>query len=119
MFRRLLFWPILALGLAAGNGRAQEAVLPRSVKVLPVFFVPKGEAAPTDDQTKRLMKHLEWSQKRYKELLQDQDTFTIAEEKPRVHQSSRALAFYREQSDGAAPHLVSELLAEWKFTRFN
>src|SRR5687767_10519005 len=102
MSRRLLFGSLLAIGLVAGNARAQEAVPPRSVKVLPVFFVPKGEAAPTDEQGKKLMKHLEWAQKRYKELLRDQDTFAVAEEKPRVYQSSRALDFYREQKDGAA-----------------
>jgi hypothetical protein len=120
MFRRVLIvLPLLALGFVAENGRAQEAVPPRSVKVLPVFFVPKGEAAPTDEQSKKLVKHLEWSQKRYKELLRDQDTFAIAEEKPRVFQSGRPLGFYREQKDGAAPHLADELLTEWKLTRFN
>jgi hypothetical protein len=119
MFRGLLIWPLLALALTAGNTRAQDALPPRSVKVLPVFFVPKGETAPTEDQSKRLMKHLEWARTRYKELLRDQDTFAIAEEKPRVYQSRRELAFYREQKDGAAPHLVDELLTEWKLTRFN
>ena len=119
MFRRSLLWSILGVSLVAGVGRAQEALPPRSVKVLPVFFVPKGEDAPTDEQSKKLMKHLEWAQKRYKELLREQDTFVIAEEKPRVHRSGRALDFYREQKDGAAPHLVDELLTEWKLTRFN
>lgn len=117
--RVLVVWSLLALGPGAGSVRAQEALPPRSVKVLPIFFVPKGQDAPTDEQSKRLMKHLEWAQKRYKELLRDQDTFTIAEEKPRVYQSNRELAFYREQKDGAAPYLVDELLTEWKLTRFN
>src|SRR5215468_7349563 len=103
--RSLIVWSILTVGLS-GNGRAQDATPPRSVKVLPVFFVPKGEAAPTDEQSKKLMKHLEWAQTRYKELLRNQDTFAIAEEKPRVYQSARALDFYREQKDGAAPHIV-------------
>lgn len=120
MFRRsLVVWSLLTVGLVTGNGRAQEAVPPRSVKVLPVFFVPKGEDAPTEEQSKKLMKHLDWAQKRYKELLRDQDTFAIAEEKPRVYKSSRPLAFYREQAEGVAPHAVGELLAEWKLTRFN
>src|SRR5262245_48304069 len=117
--RGLFAWPLVAASLFSGGGSAQDVVPPRSVKVLPVFFVPKGEAAPTDEQTNRLVKHLEWARTRYKELLRDQDTFAIAEEKPRVYQSSRALEFYREQPDGAAPHLVDELLTEWKLTRFN
>jgi hypothetical protein len=117
--RGLIVWPLLAVGLVPGSGRAQEAVPPRSVKVLPVFFVPKGEAAPTDEQSNRLVKHLEWARARYKELLRGQETFAIAEEKPRVYRSTRELAFYREQPDGAAPHLVDELLTEWKLTRFN
>lgn len=116
--RSLAAWPLLALALAAPS-QAQEATPPRAVKVLPVFFVPKGEAAPTAEQSKTLMKHVEWSQKRYKELLRDRDTFAIAEEKPRVFQSSRPLAFYREGKEGAAPFLVDELLTEWKQTRFN
>jgi hypothetical protein len=65
------------------------------------------------------MKHVEWARTRYKELLRDQDTFAVAEEKPRVYRSGRELAFYREQKDGAAPQIVDELLTEWKLTRFN
>lgn len=119
MSRRLVVgWSILAVALSAGSIRAQEATLPRSIKVLPVFFVPKGEAAPTDEQSQKLKKHLEWSQKRYKELLRDQDTFAIAEDKPRVYRSGRPLAFFREQKDGALPHLADELLTEWKLTRY-
>jgi hypothetical protein len=119
MFRRALVWSLLTVGLVVGTGRAQEATPPRTVKVLPIFFVPKGQAAPTEEQSKKLMKHLEWSQKRYKELLRDVDTFAIAEDKPRVHQSQRDLSFFRDQKDGAAPHLVDELLTEWRLTRFN
>ncbi len=117
--RGLVAWSLLAVGLVAGGGRAQEAVPPRSVKVLPVFVVPKGEAAPTADQTARLVKHLAWARARYKELLRDRDTFAVAEEKPRVYRSARPLAFYRDQPDGAAPHLADELLTAWKLTRFN
>jgi hypothetical protein len=117
--RSLVVWSVLVGGLVAGSGRAQEAVPPRSVKVLPVFFVPKGEAEPTADQAKRLTKHLEWARTRYKELLQNRDTFTVAEEKPRVYRSGRGLAFYREEPEGSAPQIVSELLTELKYTRFN
>lgn len=119
MLCRPFIWSFLVLGFVAGVIHAQEAPPPKTVKVLPVFFVPKGGTAPTDEQSKKLMKHVEWSQTRYKELLRDRDTFAIAEEKPRVFQSARPLDFFREQKDGAAPYLVDELLTEWKLTRFN
>ncbi|MBA4191608.1 MAG: hypothetical protein C0467_26820 [Planctomycetaceae bacterium] len=116
--RLIALWSVLVICLPT-PGRAQEATPPRAVKVLPVFFVPKDETPPTDEQSKTLMRHVEWAQKRYKELLRDRDTFAVAEEKPRVYQSNRPLAFYREGKEGAAPHLVDELLTEWKHTRFN
>jgi len=50
-------WVILAVVLIAGAVSGQEAVPPREVKVLPVFFVPKGEPPPTKDQTRRLLRH--------------------------------------------------------------
>jgi hypothetical protein len=98
---------------------AQQAVPPREVKVLPLFYVPRGEAAPTDDQATRLMRHLEWARTRYRELLHDQDTFTIAESKPRTIQSTHDLSFYRGQPERSAPRVASELLKELRYTRFN
>jgi hypothetical protein len=117
--RLLVVWAILAAGIVAEAGRAQEATSPRLVKVLPVFFVPKGESPPSEDQTKRLVKHLKWSQQRYKELLLDRDTFALAEAGPRVYESTRGLAFYRDKPEDTAGHLVDELLTESKATRFN
>lgn len=110
---------VLLLGLTAGMGRTEDVAPPSAVKVLPVFFVPKGEAEPTDKQSKKLMKHLEWAQTRYKEMLKDRDTFEIAEEKPRVFPAARPLGYYREQKEDGAPQVVGELLAEWKLNRFN
>jgi len=95
------------------------AIPPREVMVLPVFFIPNGEFAPTDDQTERLMRHLNWSQTRYRELLIDQATFAAAEQKPRVYQSERDLVFYEAQPEDSAPQVVSELLDELNFTRYN
>ena len=112
-------WVILAVVLIAGAVSGQEAVPPREVKVLPVFFVPKGEPPPTKDQTRRLLRHLDWSQTRYRELLRNQATFAVAEQGPILHRSGRPLAFYREQPEGSAPQVVSELLADLKFSRYN
>ena len=112
-------WPLLAICLTTGIVEGQEAIPPREVQVLPVFFVPNGESAPTDNQSKRLVQHLNWSQTRYRELLKNQTTFAIADEKPRIYRSSRGLAFYRDQPESSAPQVVSELLTDLKFTRYN
>jgi hypothetical protein len=114
-----IVWLIGVLGLTVGAVRGQDAVVPREVKVLPVFFVPKGEPPPTDDQTKRLIRHLDWCRTRYRELLPGQATFSIAQQKPLVYKSSRPLPFYRSQPEASAPQVVSELLAELKYNRFN
>jgi hypothetical protein len=112
-------WPILVVYLIGGAVRGQDAVPPHEVKVLPVFFVPKGEPGPTDNQAKRLMRHLDWSQTRYRELLRNQGTFAIAEQKPRVYRSGRSLAFYRDQPEASGPQVISELLTELKHNRYN
>ena len=96
-----------------------EAVPPREVQVLPVFFVPKGEPTPTDEQADRLIRHLEWARTRYRELLRNEATFGVAEETPRVDRSERELAFYRTQPENSAPQIVSELLTELNVTRYN
>jgi hypothetical protein len=88
------------------------------VKVLPVFFVPKGEKPPTPNQAARLAKHLEWTQARYNELLRGQ-TFAIAQKKPRVYQSARPLAFYKDHKEQLAPQVVNELLTDLQFNRYN
>src|SRR5579872_4106558 len=69
----------------ARPAQAQDAVPAREIKVLPVFFVPKGEPNPSPDQTKRLLRHLDWSRTRYRELLGERGAFAIADTKPRVY----------------------------------
>jgi hypothetical protein len=114
----LCFVSTVCLGCA--TARAEESALaPRSVKVLPVFFVPKGEADPTTEETESLMRHLEWCRTRYREMLGNADTFELAESAPRVYHAENPLAFYREQPEGAAPQYVSELLKAYGFNRYN
>jgi hypothetical protein len=71
------------------------------------------------DQLKRLMRHLKWWQTRYRELLGHETTFVIAEQKPRVYRSHRPLEFYRVQPESSAPQIVSELLADLNYIRYN
>lgn len=117
--RLLILCSLMLVGLLASAGIAQNAAPPREVKVLPVFFVPKGEAEPTKGQTQRLLRHLEWARTRYRKLLRNQATFAVAQQQPLVYSSGRPLAFYREQPEGAAPQIVSELLTKLKSNRYN
>lgn len=91
---------------------------PERVSVLPVCFVAADQPAPTDDQLDRLTRHLAWAQRRYRELLDGVDTFTIADGPPLVHAGSRELAFYRESGEGGAPQYVAELLEALGVNRF-
>lgn len=117
--RSLLIWAWVAVGFWAGTASGQEAIPPKAIAVLPIFFVPKGEEAPTAEQSKRLLQHLELARTRYGELLPNRETFAIAEEKPRVYRAEKGLAYYRTQPENAAPPITAEMLAELKATRFN
>ncbi|MBI4880555.1 MAG: hypothetical protein HY812_12990 [Planctomycetes bacterium] len=110
---------LFAAGLGACAATGQEAVPPRRVEVLPVFFVPRDEKAPTEDQSARLARHLEWSRTRYRELLPNRITFAVAARVPLVYRSQEDLAYYRAKPEGAAPQFASELLTELRFTRYN
>lgn len=98
---------------------AEQDTSPTKIKVKPVFFVPKDQPTPTNDQQQKLIRHLRWSQKLYKKLLRNRDTFTIDKTIPLVYRSTHDLDYYRNLPEDAAPQIVSELLTYHKFTRFN
>ncbi len=122
MIRCLMSFLVLAV-LSGESARADERAAylpPERVEVLPLFIVPKGAPSPTRAQQNKLVRHLEWSQRRYREMLGDRDTFSIAREKPHVLRSEHPLEFYRRQPKGRSALLwTAELLAEFKQTRFN
>jgi hypothetical protein len=115
----LCVWQVLVIALATGPSSSQDVVPPHDVKVLPVSFVPADEHAPTNDQNQRLMHHLDWCRTRYRQLLGDQVTFSLAEQKPRIYRSARPLGFYRNQPEASAPQVASELLTDLKYNRYN
>lgn len=117
--RMILTWSLVAVTVVAGFGRSEDAVPPKTVSVLPIFYVLKGEDPPTAEQSKKLLQHLGLSRTRYLELLSKRDTFTIADEKPRVYRSKNNLAYYRAAVEGGAPEVVSNLLADLKVNRHN
>jgi hypothetical protein len=109
---------------AARNGReaakGREMIPPREVKVLPCFFVPKGEAAPTDAEGARLIRYLEWARTRYREMLGGRDTFAVATKTPRVFRADETLADYRARGpDEFFDRVASELLRRLNQTRYN
>jgi hypothetical protein len=86
------------------------------VTVLPVFFVPKGEAPPTAEQSEKFMRHVRMAQARYKELLYGH-TFEIDAAAPVTYRSAQDLAHYRDSGEGEAARYVPELLRYFKVDR--
>lgn len=109
---------LLVFVITAHFASGADYSLPDRVKVLPVAFVPQGEKDPTPDEQKLFLKHLKWSQERYREML-DGDTFELAESKVQVVSGAKPLDFYRKPPERGAPDIVSELLTHLKLTRFN
>jgi hypothetical protein len=98
---------------------ARERSSAPAIQVKPVFFVPQGEAAPTAEQSRRLTDHLAWCQRRYREMLRDRDSFTLATADPLVYTSPTTLAGLRAAPESGVPRITGELLNATKFTRFD
>ncbi|MEL7499649.1 MAG: hypothetical protein AAFN77_18745 [Planctomycetota bacterium] len=91
--------------------------LPENISVLPVFVVPDGQKGPSNSEQRLLMRHLQWTQERYQEMLDGQSTFDI-EDKPMVFESKRTIKQF-EDDGNAANLLVGELLDSLKVSRFS
>jgi hypothetical protein len=111
----LAVFAILALG--ADSGPSLEPA--QSLEVLPVFYVPKGERPPSAAQKESLADHLKLCRSRYRTMLGGRDTFPIAEGAPRVVRSNATLTELKALPEDAAPHIAADLLAEYKFNRFD
>ena len=125
LYRKSVFAVLLA-GIFLGSAgptvnfaAAGEFSLPERVAVLPLFLVPRGTRQPTRDEAVVLMRHLEWTQKRYKELLGGV-TFEIAKSQPDIVAAKFPLAHYRQLKKGEpAGHWAAELLEHYNVNRFN
>lgn len=95
---------------------AAAQMLPDKVSVLPVFVIPKGERPPTNVDKLLLMKHLKWSQQRYREMLGNRDTFQF-EPKPDVFRSKFSIDQFKKGN--AADLVTEELLAHYKTDRYS
>ncbi len=100
--------------------RAEGFALPEHVKVLPLFVVHSDQPLPNRSQKDRLMRHLKWSQTRFREMLSGRDTFAIAKSTPDVIRINRPLSFYRQIPDGKkASQWVDDFLSHYRLTRFD
>jgi hypothetical protein len=122
MFRIMLMTIFLfpLSGISSGEA-VEEGDIPNLVSVLPVFFVPQGVSAPTPDQASRLERHLQLAQRYYKQILKQQDTFTLAKEKPRVVRAKRNLYYYTSPSrkNDFDREILGEVFQEFTLNRFN
>ena len=80
---------VFALSLLFLNESLAQAP-PENISVLPVFVVPGGQRGPSNSEKRLLMKHLQWTQERYREMLGGQSSFDI-EDKPMVFESKRTI----------------------------
>lgn len=96
-----------------------EEDFPALIHVKPVFFVPKNEQPPTQQQLTKLSKHLKITQKWYKRMLLDRDTFGLVKGKPQVIDGDYTLDEYLEKYDNIALQVTSEILTKLNLTRFN
>ncbi len=119
MQRRVSLITFVSVTLLALPSWAEDYSPPKEVKVVPLFFVPKGERPPTRVQSATLLRHMTWAQSQFKTMLKGRDTFTLAPGAPKVYAAQRNLAFYRQQPENGAPEMVGELLGRYKCNRYN
>jgi hypothetical protein len=96
-----------------------EGYFPALIRVKPVFFVPKNEQAPTQQQQIKLIKHLKLAQKWYKRMLLNRDTFELVEGRPQIIDGNYTLDEYIEKYDNIPLQVTSEILTTLNLTRFN
>ena len=123
MFRRrhcsFLLLVVFLTSTRPARSQLDEFLPPDRVRLLPICAIPKGEKAPTRSQQLRFMRHIRWSQQRYREMLSDRDTFELAQKMPDVVRLRHPVSFYKALDKGeAACHWVAELLDHYKVSRF-
>ena len=91
---------------------------PTRLLVKPVFLVPSDVQPPPAKYSTLLMRHLAWSQTRYRELLAGQDTIALAADRPLVLAGQHPAAYYTAATDGGAEAAVLELFAHDHVDRF-
>lgn len=97
-----------------------EDDFPSRIRVLPLFFVPRGQRPPTSMQLFKLQRHVKLTQRRYREMLSGRDTFEIVGKRPRiVHYNSTLATLKQVDKQQIGNYLLSEILPKFKVNRFN
>ena len=111
-----LLLPLRPLGASIDEGD-----VPKHVKVMPVFFVPLGEKKPSKHQIQKLKKHLRLSQRYYRKMLKNRDTFKIEKKPPLVIHGKRPVYHYRlkDKPSVISYEPLSEIFAKYGWNRFN
>ena len=112
-----LVWCLLLVLPASAS--AEQYTPPERLEVLPMFFVPKGEAEPTAVEKELLAKHVELARKRYEQMLGGRDTFRVADGRPVVVPGRFPSKYYREKNEDGVPDFLPELLTAVKATRLD
>ena len=108
----------ISLVATAGFAQVQNPVMPRRIEVMPVFFVPRGQPVPTEDQAERLLHHLRWAQKRYRELLHNEATFAQTAGKPHIYHATYELPHYQAGYKQNAACYLAEILQSLHTDRY-
>ena len=112
----ILMCLLLVAGCAATTANVH---VDNRVRVKPVFLVPSDAVPPPAESSDLLLKHLAWSQKRYRELLSCSDTFEIADGKPLMLAGQHDTAYYLAQTDGGAEACLQELFVHDRVDRLS
>ncbi|HMQ14895.1 MAG TPA: hypothetical protein PKC49_02875 [Phycisphaerae bacterium] len=101
------------------EAQAWAARLAQRVFVRPVFLVASDAQPPSEETVNALLRHLEWAQRRYRELLFDRDTFELSPGGPLVLHGQRTAVEYANAADGGAEAAALELFAHDGVDRFS
>jgi hypothetical protein len=129
MYRTLLIYmkksilSLLVLSLIASEPvfALEEDDFPERVRVLPVFFVPLGQPAPTQTQIDKLQKHVTITQQRYSEMLGGRDTFEIEGTEPHIVRNRLSLPALKTKVEEQkfSAYMLALLFSKYKVNRFN
>jgi hypothetical protein len=88
---------------------------------MPVFFVPLGEKEPSKHQIQQLTKHLRSSQRCYKKMLKNRDTFEIEKKPALVIYGKHPVDHYKLKGQACRMNYepLREIFAKCGWNRFN